>query len=140
MLRAWLFRRLALTAMLTFFQGHASHEACIVHHLGWLSRLTISKIQIFRVYMLYDLVYGAMFSLTAMSDYFQGQMSPEALLLPILTMIMLYSSSSFLVNENSDLKHVKLSHGRMLRPCLCSQFSLMAMPTHFQCQTSPNRA
>uniref|UniRef100_A0A3Q7E9D1 Uncharacterized protein n=1 Tax=Solanum lycopersicum TaxID=4081 RepID=A0A3Q7E9D1_SOLLC len=52
---------------------------------------------------------------------------------------LVYASDSnhFLGDPDSDVKKVKFFCGRPSRPFLCIRLALMALPTHFESQTSP---
>uniref|UniRef100_A0A3Q7GMT5 Uncharacterized protein n=1 Tax=Solanum lycopersicum TaxID=4081 RepID=A0A3Q7GMT5_SOLLC len=76
-------------------------------------------------------------SLTASPAYFDGQTSPEESIPLILTIFVCYIANHFLGDPDSDVKNAKKFYRRTSRPWQCIQLAIMANPTHFEGQTSP---
>ena len=74
-------------------------------------------------------------SLTARPTHFEGQTSPEASI-PLISMIFVCYSTSFLGDPDSDVKNAKIFCGRPSRPCLWIRLALTVCPTHFYGQTN----
>ena len=75
-------------------------------------------------------------AIMACTTYLEGQTSPEASI-PLISTIFVCYSTSFLGDQDSDIKNAKFCRGRPSRPCLCIRFAITAFPTHLEGLTSP---
>lgn len=137
----------SLTAMPSSFKGKTSPEVCIPPILPMIACysshsflvITISnlkKAKLSRGCFLRPCSCRRL-ALTAMQTHFQGQISPKVCIVTVIWMIVCYSSPSLFMIRISDFKNNEISCGRWLRPLICIWFSLKAMLTNFQGQTSP---
>ena len=75
-------------------------------------------------------------ALTEISTNFKGQTSTKVWILPVLRMIVCYSSPAFLVIRILDIKNSTISRGHPLGSILRIRLAFTAIPTNFQGQTS----
>ena len=138
--------RLALTARLTHFECQTSPEAniplismifvCYSKPFFWVIRILTSKMPIFFVDVLQDLVYASGWPSQPVRPIWKVKRASKRAY-PSFRRFSCAITNHFLGDVDSDVKNANFFCGHPSRPCLCIRLAVTACLTHFEGQTRP---
>lgn len=142
--------KLSLTVMPANVLGQTSSEACIPTVLWMIVCYSSQFLMVFQIWYFInaEISHGHSlwpwlfihFANKAMPTDFKGQTITEALIPPILPMILRYTSPCFLQIWNSVFINVIILREILLWALLCSSLDLTAIPANFLMSNRPRSA